>query len=94
MLNKKHCSRLLSPQHIEYEDGTRKDMDGVQDSEIALHIVNPTSKALTAVPEAISNLWSHRNLIRNFASRDISQRYRNSIIGYFWTVLERFKPWF
>ena len=63
-------------------------MDGVHDSDSVLHIVNPTSKTLTAVPEAIGNLWSHRNLIRNFASRDISQRYRNSIIGYFWTVLE------
>ena len=88
MLNKKHFSRLLSPQHIEYEDGTRYNMDGVHDSDSVLHTVNPTSKTLTAVPEAMGNLWSHRNLIRNFASRDISQRYRNSIIGYFWTVLE------
>ena len=88
LLKKKHSSHSLSPQHIEYEDGTPYDMDGVQGSETALQVVNPTSKALTAVPEAISNLWSHRNLIRNFASRDISQRYRNSIIGYFWTVLE------
>ena len=53
-----------------------------------LKIVNPVSKTLTAVPEAIGNLWAHRGLIRNFTSRDISQRYRNSIIGYFWTVLE------
>ena len=53
-----------------------------------LKIVNPMSKTLTAVPEAIGNLWAHRGLIRNFTSRDISQRYRNSIIGYFWTVLE------
>ena len=46
------------------------------------------SKTLTAVPEALRNLWAHRGLIRNFTSRDISQRYRNSIIGYFWTILE------
>ena len=53
-----------------------------------LKIVNPVSKTLTAVPEALRNLWTHRGLIRNFTSRDISQRYRNSIIGYFWTILE------
>ena len=53
-----------------------------------LKIVNPVSKSLTAVPEALGNLWTHRGLIRNFTSRDISQRYRNSIIGYFWTILE------
>ena len=53
-----------------------------------MKVVNPTSRTLTAVPEALRNLWAHRGLIRNFTSRDISQRYRNSIIGYFWTVLE------
>ena len=53
-----------------------------------LSIVNPSCSIFNAFPKGISNLWSHRNLIRNFASRDISQRYRNSIIGYFWTILE------
>ena len=33
------------------------------------------SKTLTAVPEAFRNLWTHRGLIRNFTSGDISQRY-------------------
>ena len=62
----------------DYADG---DLDG-------LSIVNPVSKTITAFPEALSNFWEHKGLIRNFTSRDISQRYRNSIAGYFWTVLE------
>ena len=53
-----------------------------------LSIVNPPCSIFNAFPKGISNLWGHRNLIRSFAARDISQRYRNSIIGYFWTILE------
>ena len=60
---------------------------GVEDSD-GLSIVNPVSKTITAFPEALSNFWVHRGLIRNFTSKDISQRYRNSIVGYFWTILE------
>jgi ABC-type polysaccharide/polyol phosphate export permease len=54
----------------------------------ALHVVNPSCSTLSAAPQGFRNLWNHRGLLRNFASRDISQRYRNSIVGYFWTVLE------
>jgi len=56
--------------------------------ESTLEIINPISKTSTAVFEACGNIWKSKGLIRNFVSRDISQRYRNSIIGYFWTVLE------
>ena len=63
-------------------------MDELVKAKPSLAIINPTSKTHTAVFESGHNLWKNRGLIRNFVSRDISQRYRNSIIGYFWTVLE------
>ncbi|MDE0953954.1 MAG: ABC transporter permease [Candidatus Poseidoniales archaeon] len=64
-------------------------MKGDADEDLrGLTIVNSVSKTITAFPEALSNFWKHKGLIRNFTSRDISQRYRNSIAGYFWTVLE------
>ncbi|MDA8758616.1 ABC transporter permease [Candidatus Poseidonia alphae] len=63
-------------------------MDENVKAEPSLSIINPTSKTPTAVFEASGNIWKNKGLIRNFISKDISQRYRNSIIGYFWTVLE------
>src|SRR5574337_565680 len=33
-------------------------------------------------------LWQKRSLIYNFAITDLKIRYRNSILGFFWTVLE------
>lgn len=33
-------------------------------------------------------LWNKRSLIYNFAIMDLKMRYRNSILGFFWTVLE------
>jgi lipopolysaccharide transport system permease protein len=34
------------------------------------------------------NLWSYRSLIRMFAISDLKKRYRNSALGFAWTVLE------
>ncbi|MDH3825417.1 MAG: ABC transporter permease [Nitrosopumilus sp.] len=36
----------------------------------------------------IRELWRKRTLISNFAITDLRIRYRNSIIGFFWTFLE------
>ncbi|MHB8545733.1 MAG: ABC transporter permease [Nitrosotalea sp.] len=33
-------------------------------------------------------LWKKRSLIYNFAIMDLKIRYRNSILGFFWTILE------
>lgn len=63
-------------------------MDEVGRGAPALDTINPISKSSTAILEAFGNIWGNKGLIRNFVSRDISQRYRNSILGYFWTVLE------
>ena len=54
----------------------------------ALSVVNPIVGTFGALPSGFKNLVKHKGLIRNLVSRDISQRYRNSIMGYFWTILE------
>ena len=54
----------------------------------ALSVVNPVVGTFAALPNGFRNLLKHKGLIRNLVSRDISQRYRNSIMGYFWTILE------
>ena len=36
----------------------------------------------------IRELWENKTLILNFAITDLRIRYRNSIIGFFWTFLE------
>lgn len=35
-----------------------------------------------------SDLWKKRSLIYNFAISDLRVRYRNSVLGFFWTFLE------
>ena len=35
-----------------------------------------------------SEVWQRRSLIFNFAVTDLKIRYRNSILGFFWTILE------
>lgn len=36
----------------------------------------------------LRNIWSRRSLIRIFAINDLKLRYRNSVLGFFWSVLE------
>jgi len=36
----------------------------------------------------INNIWSSRTLIWNFAITDLKLRYRNSTLGFLWTILE------
>ncbi len=38
----------------------------------------------------IKNLWQHRELIYNLTAREIKQRYKQSILGYFWVILNPF----
>lgn len=37
---------------------------------------------------AIQEIWHKRSIIYNFAISDLKIRYRNSILGFFWTFLE------
>ena len=36
----------------------------------------------------ISELWKKKVLIYNFSIMDLKIRYRNSVLGFLWTVLE------
>ncbi|MBA3943681.1 MAG: ABC transporter permease [Herpetosiphonaceae bacterium] len=33
------------------------------------------------------DLWGYRELVRNLVSRDLKARYKNSLLGYFWSLL-------
>ena len=35
----------------------------------------------------LAELWAYRELIRNMVARDLKARYKNSILGYFWSLL-------
>lgn len=52
-----------------------------------LRVINPITPLLKAPVEVIRNQFRHSHLVRNFVSRDIRLRYRNSIFGYLWTIL-------
>ncbi|MFQ5941742.1 MAG: ABC transporter permease [Nitrososphaerales archaeon] len=43
---------------------------------------------MTAKTSYLTNIWNRRSLIRTFAINDLKIRYRNSILGFFWSVLE------
>jgi len=36
----------------------------------------------------LNKIWNRRSLIRTFAINDLKIRYRNSILGFFWSILE------
>lgn len=35
----------------------------------------------------LQELWSYRELIRNMVARDLKARYKNSVLGYIWSLL-------
>lgn len=39
------------------------------------------------VVDEVRNLWSHRSLIRLLVARDLTVRYKRSVLGVWWTVL-------
>ena len=53
-----------------------------------LHQVGVRKSSFFTPIAAINTLLQHRFLIRNLVRRDVRGRYRNSILGYIWTVLE------
>lgn len=43
---------------------------------------------MSALVSNLSKIWNRRSLIRTFAINDLKIRYRNSVLGFFWSVLE------
>jgi lipopolysaccharide transport system permease protein len=39
------------------------------------------------IARKLIELWAYRELIRNMVARDLKARYKNSILGYFWSLL-------
>ncbi len=35
----------------------------------------------------LQELWSYRDLVRNMVARDLKARYKGSVLGYFWSLL-------
>ncbi len=49
-------------------------------------LVNAADEKLSAIKE-IRELAQHRNLLWNLVRRDLTVRYKRSVIGFFWTML-------
>lgn len=41
-----------------------------------------------ALPEMALNLWSHREILRNFIARSLKVKYHQSVLGYLWSLIE------
>lgn len=51
-------------------------------------LLNETPPLLLAPFHMISNIINHRNLLRNFISRDFKVNYHGHVLGYLWSLLE------
>ena len=40
-----------------------------------------------AAPGHLRQLWSYRELLRNLVERDIKVRYKRSVLGFAWMIL-------
>lgn len=53
-----------------------------------LSVIHPSPSILGSPLRFILNLKENKNMISNFIRRDVRIRYRNSFLGYIWTVLQ------
>ncbi|MDX9910638.1 MAG: ABC transporter permease [Phycisphaerales bacterium] len=57
-------------------------------STLAVRSAEPESTLAYAAPARIlRDLWGHRDLIRQFAARELAMRHRGSTLGRWWSVL-------
>jgi len=49
---------------------------------------NPRPSFLGGLPRMFRDIKTHHHLVSNFISRDIRLKYRNSTLGYVWSILE------
>lgn len=50
--------------------------------------MNPHSQRATSLPSAVASLWSNRRLLKDLTWREISGRYRGSMLGIGWSILQ------
>lgn len=55
---------------------------------LALSEPNPRQAIWRGLPTAWRNVIAHRQLIKELCMRDIRLKYRGSLFGYFWSLLE------
>ncbi len=56
--------------------------------EISLKEKNPVNNFIMGPMTVFENIRKHNYLLSNFISRDLRLKYRNSVLGYFWSLLE------
>jgi lipopolysaccharide transport system permease protein len=49
---------------------------------------NPSTSLLGGLVKMWRDVWRHEYLVANFVRRDLRVKYRNSALGYFWSLLE------
>ncbi len=59
-------------------------MSNVPDGDEIVFVNSPTS---VATGQRLSNLWSYRELLANLTRRELKVRYKNSVLGFLWTLL-------
>lgn len=63
-------------------------MTGPQSATRQLRAVHERSPALLGPYQVLRNAWRSRFLMWSFMRRDLQVRFRNSILGYFWSLVE------
>jgi lipopolysaccharide transport system permease protein len=63
-----------------------KDVDAIHSTELVE--INAPIPLLDAPRQIWRNVREHHHLIANFISRDFRLKYRNSSLGYFWSLLQ------
>ena len=53
-----------------------------------LREINPSAPFFSGPLTVIRNMYRRRRIVFNFIKRDIRLKYRNSSLGYFWSLLE------
>jgi ABC-2 type transport system permease protein len=53
-----------------------------------LDVIHPSPSIMGSPFRFLKNLKTNKSLIYNFVRRDVRIRYRNSLLGYIWTVLQ------
>ena len=57
-------------------------------SSAEMGVIHPEPSLLGSPSRFLYNLKKNRSLIYNFIRRDVRIKYRNSILGYIWTILQ------
>ena len=65
-------------------------MEGASESDYPLQLrdIHPRHAFIMGPMIIFNNIRNNKNMLNNFIQKDIRMRYRNSFLGYIWTVLQ------